>query len=74
MCFVLSCLHTWFLKKVVASAEFNQSMYTYVTIVPHALLELELKKDPQNVVLGTTIVHGSCSADAIKREVLRTMT
>ncbi len=30
------------------------------------------KKVPENVVLRTIIVHGSFSADGIKREVLRT--
>ncbi len=36
-------------------------------------LEFELKKVPQNVILRTIIVHGSCGVDAIKRKVLRTM-
>ncbi len=38
-----------------------------------ATLKLEPERVPQNVVLRTAIVHGSCGADAIKLQVLRTM-
>ncbi len=58
------------------AGEFDQSTYTYFTSVSCAekvpTLELELKKGGQNIVLSTIIVHGSCEADAIKQEDLRT--
>lgn len=51
-------------------------MYTYIWTNHHAALllysESGAKKVPQNIALRTTILPGSCGADTIQMEVLRT--
>ncbi len=57
--------------------ESDQSTYTFITLVPHAVKvstpELQLKKVPQGVVLRALVVHSFWGADTIKQEFLRTL-
>ncbi len=58
-----------FLKMAVA----DTGSYSSSCAAKVLILELELKKVPQSTVLRTMTAYGSCSMDAIKGEILRTI-